>query len=210
MDTDNYRGITISSCLGKIFAGVMNKRLINFLSINDVLCENQAGFRPKFRTTDHIFVLSSIIRYFKKKHRPLFTCFIDLSKAYDRINHCFLWYKLLNSEISGKFIRLVRNMYKQSKSCVKVNACLSEYFDQKIGLRQGCVLSPMLFNIFINDLAKFLNAPDNDPVVINGRVVTLLLFADDLVVFAQSAKGLQNTLDRVHAFCQRWHLLSQC
>ena len=101
----------------------------------------------------------------------------------------------------------MKSMYANSKSCIKVNGVLSKFFEQRIGLRQGCVLSPTLFNVFINDIVQLLDAADIDPVIINGRLISLLLFADDLVILSLSAGGLQNALDRVQAYCQRWHLL---
>ena len=203
---DNYRGITVSSCLSKVFTGVLNDRLSTFLTNNKIISDNQIGFRPKFRTSDHIFVLSSIIKEFKRRHRPLYACFIDLSKAYDRVNHSCLYFKLLKSGVSSKFVRIVKDIYDKSFSCVKVENKLSDTFKLNIGLRQGCILSPALFNIFINDLPQYLASPDTKPVIFNGRIISSLLFADDLLILSESLSGLQRATDKMSAFCQRWRL----
>ena len=81
-DPNNYRPITILSCLGKLFTAVLNDRLCNFLEYNEMLHENQAGFRKHYSTTDHIFTLHSLIELLKYEKKKLFCCFVDFSKAF--------------------------------------------------------------------------------------------------------------------------------
>jgi hypothetical protein len=98
-------------------------------------------------------------------------CFVDLSKAYDTINHTCLWYKLLKSRVSGKFVRILKNMCEKSNSYVEVDYELSESVQQNIGLKQGCVLSPALCNVYVNDLPDLLNITETDTVIINGKII---------------------------------------
>ena len=99
--------------------------------------------------------------------------------------------KLLQQGITGKFFNIVRGIYTNDQACIKMKNMRSSPFSINLGVRQGCVLSPLLFNIFLCDLAKTLqeleNAPTLDTLSINS-----LFWADDLVMFSKDEKGLQN------------------
>ena len=108
----NYRGITIMSCLGKLFNSVLNTRLNEYLTENNVISKTQIGFQKKARTTDHMFVLCTLIeKYTKQNKAKLFTCFIDFKKAFDSVLHQALFLKLQNLGITGLFYNIVKNMY---------------------------------------------------------------------------------------------------
>ena len=85
MDPENYRQITLLSCLGKLFSAVLNERLNNFLSENCILFENQAGFRKHYSTSDNIFVLYSLFELLKLQKKKMFSAFVDFSKAFDSV-----------------------------------------------------------------------------------------------------------------------------
>ena len=95
LDPGNYRPITLLSCLGKLFTAVLNDRPNIFLEENDILCENQAGFRKHYSTTDHILTLHSLIELFKYQKKKIYCTFIDFSKAFDSVWRIGLWRKLL-------------------------------------------------------------------------------------------------------------------
>lgn len=116
----NYRPITILSCLGKVFTAVLNRRHTLFLDNSGILSENQAGFRQSFSTTDHIFVLNSFIEILKASKQKLFYAFVDFSHAFDAIWRVGLWRKLLFNAVEGKFFRFIYSMYETIKSCVKL------------------------------------------------------------------------------------------
>ena len=142
-DPANYRGITLLSCLGKLFTSIINNRLCKVVHIN----ENQAGIRQHHSTLDHIFTLKSLIDiYFKKKKNCVF---IDYSKAFDSVWRPGLWYELIKSGITRKMYTLIYNMYQDIRSYVAVNGECSQFFNSYIGVRQGENLSPMLFSIFV-------------------------------------------------------------
>jgi hypothetical protein len=104
----NYRGITISNCLSKLFTKILNNRLLNFVLENNIIVNNQIGFIPKHRTTDHILVLTTMIDTFKSQKKCLFLCFIDLKKAFDTVFREGLVYKLQKLNISSQFINIIR------------------------------------------------------------------------------------------------------
>lgn len=82
-DPANYRGISLTSNLGKLFNKVLLARIMKFINSNNLICENQIGFKEKARTTDHIFTLKSIIETYKSNKKKVFAAFIDLRKAFD-------------------------------------------------------------------------------------------------------------------------------
>ncbi|CAL4064203.1 unnamed protein product, partial [Meganyctiphanes norvegica] len=106
-DANNYRGISLISCIGKLFTALINKRLADYVNNNKILGQEQAGFRSNYSTADHIFVLNSIIGIYLNKinKKILFCAFIDYQKAFDLIDRVSLWTKLLSYNINGKIIR---------------------------------------------------------------------------------------------------------
>ena len=214
LNPDNYRPITILSCLGKLFTAVLNNRLTKFLESSQILQDNQAGFRKTFSTTDHIFTLNSLIELFKANKKKLYCAFIDFSKAFDTVWRIGLWRKLLDTSINGKFFRIIHNMYDGIKSSVSVNGEHTSFFSCDCGVRQGENLSPLLFSIYLNDLEHFLLHKglsgitidiNDDYLMIYMRLFTLL-YADDTVLMADSPEELQNCLNHFSTYCQNWKL----
>ncbi len=214
-NVDNYRGITLLSCIGKLFTSVLNNRLNVFCDLFNVIDENQAGFRKSYSTTDHIFLVKSLIDLFKFQKKRLFCAFVDYKKAFDVVWRAGLWQKLYYQGIQGKMLNLVKNMYDSIKSCVMdgKNGCVSEFFTSNVGLRQGENLSPLLFSLFINDLELFLCENDVKGITVKGipRLTEffklfIILYADDTVIFAESAKHLQEGLNKLEEYCHMWKL----
>ena len=205
---DNYRPITILSCFSKLFTAVLNARLTKYVDLNDILQENQAGFR--YSTSDQIFSLHALIEILKARKMKLFCAFIDFRKAFDSVWRTGLWTQLLKSEIDGKLLRIIRNIYQGIKSCVSLNGQHSNFFYSSIGLRQGENLSPSLFALFLNDLENFMLAHrcngvdiecmDDDLVVFT--TILLLLYADDTAIVAENEIALQHSLDHFFKFCK--------
>ena len=110
LDPGNYRGICISSCLGKFFTLILNSRFNTFLEENYILNKYQIGFRHGFRTSDHILVLKTLIDSYKSHKKPLFACFIDFRKAYDSVWREGLFFKLIRYGCSRNFVRVLLSM----------------------------------------------------------------------------------------------------
>lgn len=157
---ENYRPITILSCMGKLFTSVLNSRLSTFLENYLLLNENQSGFRKGYSTIDSIFVLHILFELLKMRKKKLFCAFIDFAKAFDTVWRSGLWQKLLENFISGKMYDTIVNMYSNIKSRIFDGSVFSEYFPCNVGVRQGESLSPLLFSLYINDLEHFLKEQD--------------------------------------------------
>ena len=127
-DANNYRGITLLSCLGKLFTSILNHRLTEFCEQNFILNEIQAGFRKGYSTADHVFVLKHLMDLFKSRNKKLFCCFVDYTKAFDSIWREALWHKLISNGIQGKILNVIKSLYAQIKACVFINGEKSEFF----------------------------------------------------------------------------------
>ena len=108
----NHRAITICSNLAKVFSSILNERLSNFVEDNGLRPREQIGFKKLSRTTDHMFVLKTLIEVYRKpKGGKLYACFVDFSKAFDKVWSHGLLYKLLKSGIGGNFFAIIKSMY---------------------------------------------------------------------------------------------------
>ncbi len=204
---NNYRGISITSCLGKLFSRLLSMRLLNYLELNKTMSCYQIGFAKNKRTSDHIFVLKCILEQTKAQKKPLYACFVDLKKAFDTVWREGLLYKLLfQCNISTKFIRIVRNMYENIHGLVKTNGRISEKIPLTVGLRQGCNLSPFLFNLYVNDLPILLDKIECDPPMLYNKRLPILMYADDMVLLSTTPTGLQKSLTLLGIYCKRWQL----
>jgi len=203
----NYRGIALTSNLCKLFCSVLHSRLTTFIDDKNLIPVHQIGFQARTRTADHVFTLKCLVdKYISKCTKGrLYTCFVDFKSAFDSISRISLYYKLLKLGIGGRFLKFLRDMYSTVYYCVKLPDGLTENFQSFVGVKQGCVLSPTLFNLFVADLPNIF---DNtcDPVSLNNYSLSCLMFADDLVLMSESSCGLQSALNKLHSYCSTWGL----
>ncbi len=205
-DPNNYRGITLSSCIGKLFSGVMNIRLINMLNLKDLYSKYQFGFREDCRTTDNIFILNELMSHYRQTGNKLYLAYIDFSKAFDKVWRTGLLLKILSLGVGGKFYEVIKTMYTDNLSAIKVKGMRTKYFDCHLGVHQGDSLSPTLFNLYINDLEEIFNSVDSSPAKYGSVTVGCLMYADDLVIMSENVKGLQNSLTKLNEYCKKWKL----
>ena len=214
-DVGNYRPITLLSVVGKLFASLMATRLSAYMESRGLLADEQNGFRPNRGCVHHIFTLQSIIRMRKankdKTKQGTYAFFLDLSKAFDSVWRDGLWHKLWEMGVRGKMWRMLRCLYSRVSSCVNVNGERSEWFDVSVGVRQGCPLSPLLFAVFINGLVDALKPAgihigDDEDDEKNSVSFNSLLFADDVVVLANSPEELQDLINKVERYLNLWRL----
>jgi hypothetical protein len=113
LDPNNYRGICVSSCLGKLLCSILNEKLIKFAKERNLIHPTQIGFMPGNRTADHILTLSTLHDKYVKQNEngKIYACFVDFKKAFDSVWHQGLYYKLLENQIGGHFFDLIKDMY---------------------------------------------------------------------------------------------------
>ena len=136
----------------------------------------------------------------------LYVVFVDLMKCFDTIYRNGLWLKLFKIGVQGKLLRIVRDMYSNVRSCIKSCASYSDFYNYAVGLRQGEVMSPLLFSLFIEDLELFLMKYLNSCLTIDDITFILLLFADDMALIGRSPAELQSQLNRLQDYCDYWGL----
>ena len=200
-DPNNYRGISLLSCLGKLFTTLLYNRLLEFALTNKILSPNQLGFLPGNRTSDALLMIHNIIQ--KRCHinsQWMYSTFIDFSKAFDTIPRDTLLNKLLKYDIKGNFFNVIKNIYTKDKVCVKMNNQVTDSFDVNLGVKQGCILSPLLFNLFLADLPALLddNLRSSNPTATHP---SCLIWADDIVLLSETEKGLQTMLKTMEQYC---------
>ena len=155
MDPNNYRGISLISCVYKLFTAIIKNRCEKHCKENKILSDKQLGFVSGNRTSDAHLILHNLIRkYCHKKGKYLYRCLVDFSKAFDSIPRDLLFQKLLSKGIKGKIFNLLKNIYSHEKCKIKIGKYLSKELNVNQGVRQGCILSPLLFNIFYRRLSQ--------------------------------------------------------
>ena len=140
------------------------------------------------------------------QNKSSFACYIDFQKAFDFVNRDLLAYRLLEEGICGKFYRALQSLYKDPQACVRVNEYYSGWFPTPAGVKQGDCLSPTLFAIFINNLAKEIKHLGLGLNYDGSNKLDILLYADDIILVAENEKDLQNMLVCAENWCRKWRL----
>ena len=168
----------------------------------------QAGFRRNCRTADQILALDTIIsNILSKKRGKLYAGFIDFQKAFDTINREALWFKLFQKGLSVRMIRILQSIYSKVLFCIKcADGNATECQTSKLGVKQGCILSPLLFILFIDDLVNELELAGVAAPRIGNAPIAGLLYADDLAMLSLTTAGLQNGFDRLQTYCNDWKM----
>ncbi len=202
----NYRGINLLSCIYKVYSTIINKRLLTYLENNNLLCDEQNGFRSNRSCLEHIYTLYTVIKNRKNEYNDTFVAFIDFSKCFDLIDRDMLYFKLIENGIDGKMYFTLKKMYSNTMSCVNINGNLTEWFYTNNGCRQGDVTSPTAFSILINDLLKEIKASEFG-IKINDILLNILAYADDIVLLAETPEQLQKLINIVQNWCDKYRLI---
>ncbi|KAI3351987.1 hypothetical protein L3Q82_020806 [Scortum barcoo] len=154
----NYRGITLLSLPGKVYARVLERRIRPI--VDPRIQEEQCGFRPGRGTLDQLYTLHRVLEGLWEFAQPVHMCFVDLEKAFDRVPRGILWGVLREYGVREPLLRAVRSLYDRSRSLVRIAGSKSDLFPVHVGLRQGCPLSPVLFIIFMDRISRRSQGPE--------------------------------------------------
>ncbi len=221
---DNYRGISLLSVPGKVYTMLLYNRMKS--AIDKALSEHQCGFRPGRGCVDQIFSVRRIMEMAGEFNRPLHVCFIDLKKAYDSVNRAAMWKILESMGVPQKLVDLLKDLHDGTAACVKGFGRLSEWFTISSGVRQGCIIAPMLFNIFMDFLLRetMKDMPDDCGFEILFKVdghlerprakralashirdmISHLMYADDMALLASDPGVLQRMILKFEEVTQAW------
>ena len=201
-DSGNYRAITIGSSILKLFEIViLNKQSFAFQTSN-----LQFGFKKKSSPVMCTMTAQEVISHYNSNKTKVFTVLLDASKAFDRVNYIKLFEKLLKREMCPLVMRLLLQTYLDQKLCVKWNDTLSETFGVTNGVRQGGILSPLLFGIYIDELLSVLQN-SGFGCRIGHLYAGALGFADDLILICPSEPGIQKMLKICESYAAEHDLI---
>jgi exonuclease III len=203
-DVDNYRGISLIAVAQKLVTKIVSDRLSTTLRAAGILVREQAGFLSREECQAQVAALVEIVQ--RRKWgigKSTYAAFIDFRKAFDTVPHNALFYKLWAYGVRGRCLNFIKKLYRSSFIKVAAGDSLSEEVRLERGVRQGCPLSPILFDVFINDLlteTKGVKVPGLD----RSEKVPGLMFADDAVALAGTENLLQKSLDRIGTWASDW------
>ena len=201
-DLNNYRGITIAPIISKIFEHVLRIIFQPYLSTSNY----QFGFKRKSSTSLAIHSLKETINYYTSNGSNVYCSFLDASKAFDRLVHAGLFMKLLKRQVPLTFLCLIVMWYSDLECRVRWGDATSEWFTIEAGVRQGGVLSPIFYCIYVDDLVDILSALGIG-CYLRQMFLSILLYADDMALMAPSLKGLQTLLSVTETYCKEWDIL---
>ena len=206
MDPANYRGIALASCIGKLFNSILYTRINHFLEIHKLIRPEQGGFRKDYRTSDHIFTLQTIVEKYIKEGTRVYTVFVDLKKAYDSVWREGLIHKLNKIGLEKKLVNIIADKYRETYTSIIHKGLVLPKISTNKGVIQGDNLSPLLFNIYVNDLPRALEVGKTNPIRIMDRNLNSLMWADDIILMSETREGLQQCINNLQDYCQEWKL----
>ena len=197
----NYRPISLLPICGKILEKIIFNNLYSYFHTNNLLTKNQSGFRPGDSTTNQLlYLLDEIHQAFDSTNSfEVRAVFLDISKAFDKVWHDGLIFKLEQNGISGNILKLFQNYLSNRKQRVVLNGSYSDVSIVESGVPQGSVLGPLLFLVYINDLERNIKC-------------NVKFFADDTMLFsivknpALYANDLNHDLEVIHRWANQWKL----
>ena len=200
----NYRTISLISHPRK----VMLKIILNGLQpqAEEIIVEEQVGFRAGRSTTDQIFNLRILCEKYLQHQQILYHVFEDFKKAFDTVWHEALWATMRKYNINASIIRAIENLYDKAQSAVLFNGSTGEWFRTTVGVRQGYLLSPTLYNIFLERIMCEALDDHEGSVSIGGRHITNFRFADDIVVNAEEEEEEGIPIDRLDRTTTRYKM----
>ena len=200
-DVANYRGITISPMCSKVFEHALRRLFSKYL----VTSSYQFGFKGKSSTSHALFCLEETVSYYIDHGSRVYCSFLDASKAFDRLVHAGLFLKLMDRETPKCVIDILINWYDGLLCRVRWEGHLGAWFRITAGVRQGGVLSPDLYNIYVDKLIQMLQS-SGIGCHISSKFAAAIFYADDMCILAPSKKGLQTLLNICGSYCERWDI----
>ena len=200
-DTNNYRGITISPIPSKLFEHCLKIVFCDYLTTSP----HQYGFKKKSSTVHALYCLRETVSYYVNNGSRVFCSFLDASKAFDRLVHSGLFLKLIERNVPKAFLDVIISWYDGLLCRVRWGTHYSEWFHIYAGVRQGGVLSPEFYSIYVDDLIHELKARGIGCYT-RGIFAAALFYADDMAILSPSLKGLQALLNICNKYCHDWDI----
>ena len=200
-DINNYRGITISPIISKVFEHVMKEIFFDHLTTS----QHQYGFKRDNSTVHALHCLRETVNFYVNHGSRVYCSFLDASKAFDRLVHAGLFLKLIRRNIPLVFLEIIMSWYGNLRCRVKWDDSFSDYFSILAGVRQGGILSPDFYSIYVDDLLlRLQNAKKG--CYFHNVFAAALFYADDMAILSPSIKGLEYLLHICEEYCAEWDI----
>lgn len=202
---EDYRGISLMSHLLKIFLKIIHKRIYKICE--ERISDTQFGFMKGVGTRDALFSIQVLFQRCRDVNCDIFACFIDYEKAFDKIQHEKMMQILKDTGIDGKNLRIIRNLYWNQSASIRLNSeeCTDEVNIRR-GVRQGCILSPLIFNLYSEEIFNEALEGEEHGILVNGERLNNIRYADDTVVFADNIISMQRLIDKISEASERYGL----
>jgi len=194
LSVSDFRGISISPVLSKVFEHCILRRFSSFLTTSD----NQFGFKKALGCNHAVYCVRNITNHYVSNGSTVNLCALDISKAFDRVNHHGLFVKLMRRFIPVTLLKVLEHWLSICFTYVNWNSAFSNRFKLTAGVRQGGVLSPYLFALYIDDVIQHVNSL-NVGCFYRSVNTSIILYADDILLLAPSVHSLQTLLSACEA-----------
>lgn len=201
-DSDNYRALTLGSCIGKLFDLIMINQQAHVFETSEL----QFAFKEGMSTTMCTHLANETISYYVNNNSIVYSLLLDASKAFDRVNYCLLFRKLIDRQMCPLALRLLLQMYTSQRLQVRWNDQISQTFNVSNGVRQGGVMSPLLFSIYVDGLLTELKASGYGCVV-GTKYCGALGYADDIKLLVPTLLGLKKMITICENYAKRHDVL---
>ena len=198
-DVSNFRPIALMSCVYKLMMAILSKRMTTFAIDNDLLSAEQKSAQPSEGFYEHGYILQSIIGNARRLQKNVFLSWLDLRNAFGSVPHSAIFTTLYHMGFPEALVEMVRNVYTGATIEVRTDAGLTDTIPIHAGVKQGCPLSPILFNLALELVLRKIKAAATTnrrgPAKHHNIPISVLAYADDLVLITRDKANLQHLLD---------------
>ena len=200
----DYRTIALMSHTLKLFLKIIHKRI--YRKLEEDISNTQFGFREGLGTREALFGINVFFQRYLDINQEVYACYIDFEKAFDKVKHDKLHQLLVSKNIDSDDVRIISNLYWGQKANTVVENQPTEEMEIRRGVRQGCILSPLLFNLYSEAIFKETLEDELVGIVINGEVINNMRYADDTVLLTCSLGDTQQLLEKLNDRCNEYGL----
>lgn len=194
-ECSDYRTISLMSHTLKIFLKIIHQRI--YRKLEQDISNTQFGFRNAMGTREALFAFNVLAQRCMDVNQPMYVCFLDYNKAFDKVRHNRLLQLLRDKNLDMKDIRIISNLYFNQVASVRIGGELSDEMEIQRGVRQGCILSPLLFNLYSEEIIQKALKETSIGIKVNGAPINNIRYADDTLIIAESIEELQVLMDKV-------------
>ena len=203
-DIKRYRGVVVMDTLCRAFAGIIERKLTEEIETKNLLSETQFGFRTGRGAMECVYIVNWLMnRKRRERDKGLCMCFMDMKSAFDKVEREKLWRMMEKREVSENLRRMIEALYEKVEMEIWVDGRGEGAFKTKRGLRQGCPLSGILFNIYMSDLEQWLAGRQVGGIKIGNMIIRSLSFADDIIMLADSKENMRRMMKEMEKYMER-------